>query len=170
MKKLITLLFAVAAIGSVQAQTSREEARKVVLGGSKGTTTTGTEPRKDGPRDVVLGPGTSTGSTEASRQAQIDEVNRDYDAKIYSIRNNPTLTAAEKEEAIARLERDRARKIRAIRNAGSVATDDGYKDVKKNKNKKAKKAKSNNGNHYGWEKGKGNPHKNGGSPKDKKKG
>ena len=169
MKKIITLLFAVAAIGSVQAQTSREEARKVVLGGSKGTTTTtGTEPRKDGPRDVVLGPGTSTNS-EASRQAQIDEVNRDYDAKIYSIRNNPTLTQAEKEEAIARLERDRARKIRAIRNAGSVDENDNYKDVKK-KNKKAKKSKSNNGNHYGWEKGKGNPHKNGGSPKDKKKG
>src|SRR5688572_13851006 len=118
MKKIITLLFAVAAIGSVQAQTTREEARKVVLGGSKGTatTTTGTEPRKDGPRDVVLGPGTSTTSTEASRQAEINEVNRDYDAKIYSIRNNPTLTTAEKEEVIARLERDRARKIRAIRN------------------------------------------------------
>ena len=79
------------------------------------------------------------------------------------------LTAAEKEEAIARLERDRARKIRAIRNAAGTSDDD-YKDVKKNKSKKAKKAKSNNGNHYGWEKGKGNPHKNGGSPKDKKKG
>jgi hypothetical protein len=168
MKKIITLLFAVAAIGSVQAQTTREEARKVVLGGSKGTTTTtGTEPRKDVPRDVVLGPGTSTTSTEASRQAQIDEVNFDYDAKIASIRNNPTLTASEKEEVIARLERDRARKIRAIRNAGTSDSDNDYKNVKKNK---AKKEKSNNGNHYGWEKGKGNPHKNGGSPKDKKKG
>jgi hypothetical protein len=169
MKKIITLLFAVAAIGSVQAQTSREEARKVVLSGSKGTTTTtGTEPRKDSPRDIILGTGTST-SSDASRQARIDEVNRDYDAKIYSIRNNPTLTAAEKEEAIARLERDRARKIRAIRNEGSEDATDDNKDVKKS-NKKAKKAKSNNGNHYGWEKGKGNPHKNGGSPKDKKKG
>jgi hypothetical protein len=164
MKKIITLLFAAAAFVSVQAQTSREEARKVVLGGQKGSTTTTKTPdsRTENPRDVVLGGSTSESS---SRQAQIDQVNREYDAKIASIRNNPTLTQEEKDQAIARLERDRARKIRAINNQ-----DDKYDDDDKNSEKKHKNAKGNNGKHLGWEKGVGNPHKNGGSPKGKKKG
>jgi hypothetical protein len=163
MKKIITLLFAATAFVSVQAQTSREEARKVVLGGQKGSTTTTKTPdsRTENPRDVVLG---GSNSESSSRQAQIDQVNREYDAKISSIRNNPTLTQEEKDQAIARLERDRARKIRAINNQ-----DDNYNDDK-NSGKKNKKAKGNNGKHLGWEKGVGNPHKNGGSPKGKKKG
>ena len=159
MKKIITLFLAVAACASVEAQTSKEEARRVVLGGSKGTsTTTGTESPKDNPREVVLGERPST-STPSSRQAEVDQVNREYDAKIASIRNNPVLTATEKEEAIARLERDRARKIRAINNTDSG--NDDSNDVKKNKKNKVK---SNNGNHYGWENANANPIKNGGSP------
>ena len=167
MKKIITLLFAAAAFGTVQAQTTKEEARRVILGGAKGETKT-TETRKDNPRDVVLGG--NSGST-STRQAEIDQVNRDYDAKIASIRNNPTLSAEEKERAIAALERDRARKIRAIRNQDRDDDyDDDKKDRKDKKNKKYKKEKSNNGKHLGWEKGVGNPHKNGGKPKGKNKG
>lgn len=160
---------AAAVVTSAQAQTSREEARKVVLGGgSKGTSTgTSKDTRKESPREVVLGGGSST-STESGRQAEIEQVNREYDAKIASIRNNPTLTQEEKDRAIARLERDRARKIREIRNEGRDNDDDDYNDNKKNK--KNKKTKSNNGKHLGWEKGVGNPHKNGGTPGKASKG
>jgi hypothetical protein len=58
------------------------------------------------------------------------------------------------------LESDRARKIREINNRYSSNDRDNAYKYKKNK--------ANNGKHLGWEKGKGNPHKNGGKVKGKK--
>lgn len=160
MKKIITLLIAAGAFASVNAQTTREEARKVILGGDKKT---GSDNTTRG-RDIILGgdngttrnPGSST-----SRQAEIDQVNREYDAKIISIRNNPNLSTEEKDRIIRDLENKRKREIKKIN--GRYDGDDND-DNNDRKTHKGKKAKSDNGKHLGWEKGKGNPHKNGGTP------
>jgi len=164
MKKLITLLFAAGTFVAVHAQTSKDEARRVILGqekkGSSSTSRNG--------KDVVLGGGNETtypnsypnNYPSGSRQAEIDRVNREYDAKVWSIRNNNTLTPEEKSRMIRQLEQDRARKIRQINQS------DGYGYGKKGKGY----GKNNNpGKHLGWEKGKGNPHKNGGKPGKGKK-
>jgi Domain of Unknown Function (DUF1542) len=156
MKKIITLFIAAAAVLSVNAQTSKDEARKVILGQEKGSSSTS---RND--RDVILGGGNETNYPDSypdnypdgSRDAQVNQVNREYDAKIRSIQNNRTLTQAEKDRMIRQLEQDRNRRIRQISQNGDYAY-----------GKKGKDNKTNNGKHLGWEKGKGNPHKNGGKP------
>jgi hypothetical protein len=169
MKKLITLLLATGAFFAVHAQTSKDEARRIILGQEKGNNNNSTS--RNG-RDVVLGGGNETtypnsypnNYPSGSRQAEIDRVNREYDSKIWSIRNNNTLSSEEKARMIRQLEQDRDRRIRQI----NQNRDYGY-------GKKGKKydddddhgkgcGKSNNGKHLGWEKGKGNPHKNGGKP------
>ena len=167
MKKVITLLLIVSTVASASAQTSQEESRRVVLGtggGSKTERSTGS-----GPVDVILGrdrrvednQGTRyPNGTYGSREQQIDQVNREYDRKINSIRNNRTLSAAEKERMIRQLENDRARRIREIDNRYYGDRDNRRYDDD-NYAKKNKKYKSNNGNHYGWEKGVGNPHRTG---------
>ena len=162
MKKILTLLVVVAATVTVNAQTSKEEARRVILGENKKQPTK-TSPTQN-PRDVILGGGNNDQNTypgsypSGSREAQINQINREYDAKIRSIRSNPYLSQAEKDRAIRQLENDRRRKINAI--SGSYA---------KNKNGKAYK-KGNKGKHLGWEKGVGNPHRTGGKVKHKNKG
>jgi len=164
MKKLFTLLMATGAFVAVHAQTSRDEARRVILGQEKGNNSTS----RNG-RNVVLGGGNETtypnsypnNYPSGSRQTEIDHINRDYDAKIWSIRNNNTLSSEEKARMIRQLEQDRARRIRQINQS------DGYgKKGKKYDDDDYEKGygKSNNGKHLGWEKGKGNPHKNGGKP------
>lgn len=175
MKKIITLLLAVGAFGALQAQTSKEEARKVILG--QGKTQSGSGSPSTSGRDVILGGGNNGTSypdnrtsypnnyPSGSRQARIDQVNREYDAKIWSIRNNNNLSQAEKDRIIRQLEKDRARRINEINNYDKNRR---YEDDDDNDSRS--KTKSNNGKHLGWEKGKGNPHKNGGSPGKGKKG
>lgn len=168
MKKLITLLIATGAFAAVHAQTTRDEARRVILGQEKKGSSSTTS--RNG-RDVILGGGNETtypnsypnNYPSGSRQAEIDRVNREYDSKIWSIRNNNTLTPEEKARMIRQLEQDRARKIRQINQSdrggygkkGKKYDDDDYYE---------KRNKKDNGKHLGWEKGKGNPHKNGGKP------
>ena len=162
MKKIITLLIAAGAFVAVNAQTSKEEARRVVLGGSKdGSGNTSTKGR-----DVILGGGNNDNENSrtypnsypnnGSREVQIDQVNREYDSKIYSIRNNGTLTQAEKDRMIRQLEKDRAKKIKAINSDKSY----GKKSKKYDDNDDRYKRKGNNGKHKGWTKGKGNQKKN----------
>ena len=154
MKKIITLFTAIAAFVAVHAQTSRDEARKVVLGQEKNKGTSSQEGR-----DIILGGGnrndypTYPGSYPTSRQSQIDQVNREYDAKVWSIRNNRTLSQVEKDRMIRQLEEDRARRIRELNQSNGYG-----------------KKKGDNGKHLGWEKGKGNPHKYGREGKKNKKG
>jgi hypothetical protein len=164
MKKVITLLLLVGTVASASAQTA-EESRRVVLG-------TGGDSRteRNSPIDVILGRDRRVeddrntrypSGTYGSREREIDQVNREYDRKIYSIRNNRTLTASEKERMIRQLENDRARRIRGINNRyyGDRRDDRRYDDdYSHSKNKKYKK---DNGNHYGWERGVGNPHRSG---------
>lgn len=175
MKKIITLLFCVGAVTSVFAQTSAEESRRIILG-KQGGSTTERERQERSTKDVILGRDdkrvndrTGTRTSTGTRAQRINEINREYDAKVLSIRNNRTLSAAEKERAIRQLNADRARKIRAVNeryNKDRRYDDrrDRDHDDDNDRNYKSKKNKSNNGNHYGWEKGKGNPHKNGGKP------
>ncbi len=164
MKKIFTLLLAGATVFSVNAQTSKEEARRVILGQGGGSkTTTGNGGNTQNPRDIILGGGGNNGNTDypnsypsnGSREARIDAINREYNNKIYSIRNNSTLSSAEKERMIRQLENDRARRIRQINNEYNENNNSNGNTG----NKKYKKNKSNNGKHKGWTKGKGNQKK-----------
>ncbi|HEX2536623.1 MAG TPA: DUF1542 domain-containing protein [Chitinophagaceae bacterium] len=169
MKKIITLLLAAGAFGSAVAQTAQEDARRVILGGkNKSSRTTD---RNSDSRDVVLGGDdrrvvygeSGNRYPSGSREASIDGINRQYDAKIQSIRNNRNLTAAEKERIIRDLNNERNRQIRAIssRNDRYERRDNSrYDDDDDRRYKKNKRYKGNNGNHYGWKKGKGNKHRN----------
>lgn len=142
MKKILTLLLLVGAVATVQAQ-SREESRRVILGGGNGNT------NGNNGRDVILGGGNNENSypnypnsyPSGSRQAEIDRINRDYDNKIQSIRNNPYLSNEEKQRAIRQLEKDRQVRLRQISryDRNGDRDDDRY-------------GKRNNGKHKGWNK------------------
>ena len=158
----LLLSFSIATAGFAQTDAKKEEAKRVILGGKKETSTPAPETGDGrtvilgGDRDVYGENRTSYPNTSGTREQRIYEINRAYDAKIISIRNNRTLSPAEKERIIRQLEADRRRKINAVNgnnNNGNEARDD-------KEYKKSKKHKGNNGNHYGWQKGKGNPHKN----------
>lgn len=165
MKNIITLLlsFTLVTAAFAQTETQREEAKRVILGEKKSSTSTSTSKES---RGVILGGDnrTTTGErypksypTSSSREQRIAEINREYDAKIYSIRNNPTLSRSEKDRMIRDLEAERQRKIDAINN--SYYSKKKRSDDDDDRDQKFEKHKSNPGHHYGWEKGKGNPHK-----------
>lgn len=137
MKKILTLLLAAGVFTAAQAQTSRDEARRVILGGGNGS-------NNGGNRDVILGGGSNSDSypsypnsypSSSSRQAEIDRVNREYDNKIQSIRNNSYLSYEEKERAIRQLEKDRQARIRQL----SRDYDNNYNNDR-----------GDNGKHKGW--------------------
>jgi hypothetical protein len=176
MKKIVTLLITAAAFSSSFAQSNDiEEAKRIVLGERKDSRST--SPSSD-PKDVVLGsdgrkvydPRDTRYPTGTTSRSRTEQINREYDAKIRSIRNNPNLSAAEKERIIRDLNNERARRLRDVNGDNRKYEErrryedkrydrrnDNDDDDKKYKNKKSK---GNNGNHYGWQKGKGNPHKN----------
>ncbi len=124
MKKIITLVLCSGVFVSTFAQTSSEESRRIILGRKSGGSTSGTDNRTSDPRDVILGRDDRRvddnrntrypSGTYGNRDEQINQVNRDYDYKIQSIRNNPTLTQAEKDRMIRQLNADRARRIKEI--------------------------------------------------------
>jgi hypothetical protein len=180
MKKIITLLFAIGAFTTSFAQ-SRDDAKDVILGRKDRTSNPNSKTTPQKPSDVLIfgkKDPNNTGTypnTSGDRQAQVDQVNREYDAKIASVRNNPYLSESEKQRTIDQLNKDRARRIREIngtyrsdRNGGKKHHDgdneDEDNDHGRGQGNERSKAKGNNGNHYGWEKGKGNPHRNGGKP------
>ncbi len=90
-----------------------------------------------------------------TREQNVDQVNRDYDAKVQSIRNNPYLSSAEKERAIRQLNNDRARRIKEINNGNEERRYEKRKDRDNDK----RYERHDNGKHKGWEKGKGNKKK-----------
>lgn len=146
MKKILTLLLAAGAFATAaHAQTSREEARRVILGGGNGSPTSG---GSGNGRDVILGGGNGDNSrtypgdypNSGSRQAEIDRINRDYEAKIQSIRNNPYLSYEEKERAIRQLEKDRQRRINSLH--GDYDRNGDYNDRDYDRH--------DNGKHKGW--------------------
>jgi hypothetical protein len=168
MKAILTLLFSALLTTTVFAQTNaeREEAKRVILGERRNDPNT---PNSDNDRDVVLRDNDRTvyGSRGSrypetygkSRERRIYEINRAYDAKIYSIRQNRTLSRYEKDRIIRQLELERRRKLARLNDR--YDGDDNHYDDRENDCKKGGKSKRNNGNHYGWQKGNGNPHRHG---------
>ncbi len=179
MKTILTLLFSFIALSTVFAQTDaeREEAKRVILGEKRGSTS---KPKTGNDREVISGgedrtvygerdrryPDRYPTNTSTSRERKVYEINREYDAKINSIRANRTLSASEKERIIRQLESDRRRKLDRLNDRYKGNRERSYED---HDDKKSKKYKSNNGNHYGWQKGKGNPHKRSNQPRPDKR-
>lgn len=171
MKRTLTLLIGVFTIGSVIGQTTaeQEEIRRVILG-KDGREARRTEPSRD-QRGVIFGDerdrrvyderGHRYPDNYPNGSAERERVNQDYDAKIRSIRNNPYLSEAEKERAIRQLNNDRARRLKELNKNKNYRRDDNRRYDDDDNYRKDKKDKKNNGNHYGWKKGKGNPHKGG---------
>lgn len=166
MKKIRTLLLSVTLVTTAFAQTGaeREEAKRVILGERKNSTS---YPKSGNDRNVILRgddrtvyggrssryPQRYPTTYGTSRERQIYEINRAYDARIYSIRHNRTLSRYEKERIIRQLENERRRKINQIADRYSQDrryNDDACDDDRKNKRNK--------GSRYGWRNGKGNPH------------
>jgi len=146
MKKLFTLFAASMLFTAVaQAQTA-EDARDVILGKKKRTETKQQEENR-----------TSRYPT-GSREAEADRINREYDQKIQSIRNNNTLSAEEKSRMIEYLEKEREKELKRVNKDGRKY-EEGDRDDRNAKNKKDKQFKNNRGKHKGWEKGKGNKHR-----------
>lgn len=153
MKKLLILLISFGSVTAIFAQSTpeMEEAKRVILGQKKNSRTNDDQARRNDDRRVNEESGTRY---PGSREAEIDRVNREYETKIQSIRNNPTLSAEEKERLIRQLNKERVEKIRRINKS--------YKDYDGDDDKKDKKyGKNNNGKKLGWEKGVGNPHRTG---------
>jgi hypothetical protein len=129
MKKILTLALIAGTLSAAQAQTSNGgygNNRDVILGGGNGGSNYPSYPR-DYP-------------TSNSRQAQIDQTNREYDDKIQSIRNNSYLSYDEKQRSIRQLEKDRQRRIETIGRQYSG-------NDKDNDN-----PRGNKGKHKGWNK------------------
>jgi hypothetical protein len=145
MKKILTLLIAVGAFVTLQAQ-SREEARRVILGDRKDNGSYGG--RND--RDVVLGrneSGRYPGGYSSDRQYQVDQINREYDNKIESIRNNRYLSSDEKERTIRQLERDRQKRIANLNRQYNDRSD---RDRRYDNNDRYDRSRGDNGKHKGW--------------------
>lgn len=156
MKKILTLLLFAGAVTVANAQNSRDEARRVILGGGNGSENGGNG------RDVILGGGNNGNNYPGNypqgnnnRQYQIDQVNREYDSKIQSIRNNQYLSYDEKDRAIRQLERDRQARLQQIYNNYGNGYGNGNNNCNNNN-------RHDNGKHKGWyKKGKNNNSKNG---------
>jgi hypothetical protein len=138
MKKFITLICCFGLFGSAFAQSDRDRAGSVILGGGSAGTSYPTTQYPSG-----------------SQQEEINAINREYDSKVASVQANGTLSQAEKDRVIRQLNAERARRIREVNRRYGQKVDDND-GTRKNKVKKNGK---DNGNHYGWEKGKGNPHR-----------
>ena len=161
MKHILNLLIAFGAFATSFAQSRTTERAKEVI--TKQPRNTGSYPND---RRVEDGTSSRYPTTSTSREAEINDINRRYDAKIQAVRANPILSAEAKETRIRELEYERAQKIREINNR--YRGNDGTYSKNKNKDKN-KSYKTNNGKHLGWEKGKGNPHRTGGTVKGKNK-
>lgn len=156
MKQILTLLIAVGTIGTLNAQT-REETRRVILGERKDN---GSRNDRNN-RDVVYGDGDydryPNNGSNGNRQYQVDQINREYDNKINSIRNSRYLSNSEKERAIRQLERDRQQRLAEI-SRGYNDRDRRYDDNYSRKD---------NGKHKGWyKKGKNKNWKKGNRNRD----
>ncbi|HVE60848.1 MAG TPA: DUF1542 domain-containing protein [Chitinophagaceae bacterium] len=157
MKKMLTLFTCIAAFAFAQAQTPQEEARRVILGERK----TSDRDRSPNERDIILGDDRrvyderGTRYPNSTREQRIYEINREYDAKVQSIRNNHYLSSAEKQRMIRQLNNDRARQIQEINNRYG----DRRYENRRGKDYDDRYERGNNGKHKGWEKGKGNQKK-----------
>src|SRR6476469_10825458 len=144
MKKILTLFVALLAITSVFAQ--RDESRRVILGDDRTVYGGNNHYPQQYPQTYPT----------TSREQRIYEINREYDARINSVRYDRRFSRRERERAIRSLELERRQRIAAINDYYSNRNrryDNDRDDWKDNSHH------GNNGNHYGWGRGKGNPHR-----------
>jgi len=161
MKKIISILITVGAFVTSFAQSPTiDKAKEVITKEPRNTTSTYPNDKRVGDDNASRYP------TSASREAEINDINRYYNSKIEAVRRNPLLSAEEKERRIRELEYERAQKVREINKRYSGDT---YSKNKSNGKNKAYGKKDNPGKHLGWEKGKGNPHSADGTAKGKNK-
>jgi hypothetical protein len=156
MKQILTLFICVSVFGLVQAQTPHEEARRIIRGENRND-----RENSANDRNIILGGDRRVYDERESRypnstrEQSVYQVNREYDAKVQSIRNDRYLSAAEKERAIRQLNNDRAKKIREINNR--------YEDRRyengSHRDEDDRYQRSNNGKHKGWKKRKDNQKK-----------
>ncbi|RYZ17401.1 MAG: hypothetical protein EOO16_24255 [Chitinophagaceae bacterium] len=146
MKKLFTLLVCTGLASASFGQSDRDRAADVILRGGNNSSTASYP----------------TGGSNC--QDQINAVNRNYDAQVAAMRSNGNYTASERDYKISQIEQARRTRLNEVRRScGGTRSGTHSRTYKGNK----AKVKGNNGNHYGWEKGKGNPHRSGGKWKGK---
>ena len=161
MKKIITLLIMSGAFATCFAQsTTIDKAKEVITKEPRNTTGTYPNDKRVGDDNASRYP------TSASREAEINDINRYYNSKIEAVRRNPLLSSEEKERRIRELEYERAQKVREI---NMRYGNNPYSKNKSNGKNKGYDKKDNPGKHLGWEKGKGNPHSADGTAKGKDK-
>lgn len=171
MKRLLTLLLAVASFSATYAQSSTTQKAKRIIRGDRPDYDPD-RPSSGDAKDIIIGRDgrpvyDDRGYYPTGSSSRTGQINREYDAKIRSIRNNPTLSRAEKDWIIRRLEAERARRIREAdrdyrredRRYSERSRE--YRDYDDDYGGKKYKYKGNNGKHLGWQKGKGNPHRRG---------
>ena len=125
MKQILTLLLALGAIASVQAQSSRypdrNDSRDVILGD-----------RNDRVYDNNSRYGNNTYSFGArERDQQIDRINRDYDRRIRQVEKDRWMRSYEKRQQVQRLEVQRRNEIAQVwerfRNNRNLHRDNDYR-------------------------------------------
>jgi hypothetical protein len=158
MKKIITLAIAIAAVSSVfaQSQDDRARAKDKVFGNHTGTTYPSNYPTTYPTNYPQSYPASyPTNYPNGYPQGQADQINRDFNARIASVQNNPYLSRSEKARQIRELNAERERTLHSINNQYGYDNgrrrdrdDDRYED-----------RNHDHGRHLGWEKGRGNPHR-----------
>lgn len=125
MKKFSTLLFAIALFTTAFAQTDaeREEAKRIILG-DRDVAASYPGDRTD--RDIYSSDSRTVYRKDSrrhpasygnSRERRIYEINREYDAKIQSVRWSRNLSRYEKTRIMRRLEEERTYRIRKVANS-----------------------------------------------------
>jgi hypothetical protein len=104
MKKVFALLFCIGTVTAVFAQKGRgrDASRDVILGQRNETVYNGNNGRYDGYM------------TPRERDAQIAQINREYNWKIQSVKRDRYLRNAERKRQIRFLENERDARIRAV--------------------------------------------------------
>lgn len=104
-------MVAVAAFATLHAQ-SREQSRDVILGGNNDRYPTYPNYPNNGYPSYP-----NNGNYGNNRQYQIDQINRDYYARVQAINNDRYMSRKDKKRAIKELEKDRKYRIEQINRA-----------------------------------------------------
>lgn len=167
MKTLLTLLLLISFSVTYAQSSTTQKAKRVISGERRDY-----DPNNpNDSRDIDIDRDRRTvynDRDDRSSNKSRERINREYDAKVRSIENNRTLSRSEKDRIIRGLESERSRRLgerngdyRNNRNndrryAERSAENRRYDDRRYN-HKKGRKG--NNGKHLGWQKVKGNPHR-----------
>jgi hypothetical protein len=121
MKKLFVLLFSTGMILTASAQSSRNQSRDVILGQSDRTVYNDNYDRN--------------GFTNRERDDQIRRINREFDARLYSIQRDRYMRNAEKRRAVRELEMQRNQAIRDVNYRYENTRNRGYSNNNNNRDR-----------------------------------